>query len=170
MRAPICSSTSNTPVRVGLSPTFSMVRSAPGTSAPATSQNAAELMSPGTTTCWPVREAPGLTLTWRPISPPTSKSAPKALSIRSLWSREWAGSITVVGPSAVSAASSSADFTWALATGVPTTAPRSLRPCTASGARLPPLRPRTSAPMRARGWPTRCIGRLRSDASPLSTK
>ena len=47
----IISSTSRIPVRVGLSPTFSMVSSAPGTSRPATNQNAAELMSPGTTTC-----------------------------------------------------------------------------------------------------------------------
>ena len=54
----------------------------------ATSQKAAELMSPGTTTCWPVRVAPGRTLMCRPISPPTSRSAPKAFSIRSLWSLE----------------------------------------------------------------------------------
>ena len=90
--------------------------------------------------------------------------------MRSLWSRDCDGSITVVGPSAVSAASRMADFTWALATGVPTMVPRNVVPCTASGAKLPLSRPRTSAPMEANGWPTRRIGRRRREASPSNTK
>ena len=53
---------------------------------------------------------------------------------------------------------------------MPITVPFSWRPCTASGARLPPSRPRTSAPIEANGWPTRRIGRRRSEASPSSTK
>ena len=44
------------------------------------------------------------------ISPPTSKLAPKAFNILSLWSLDLAGSITVVEPSAVRAASRIADF------------------------------------------------------------
>ena len=111
------------PVRLGLRPTFSTVSAAPGVMAPATSQKAAELMSPGTTTCWPRRLLPGVTVTSVPPGPPTTRSAPKARSILSLWSRERAGSITVVGPSAVSAASRRALFTWAEATGVRIVAP-----------------------------------------------
>ena len=38
--------------------------------------------------------------------------------MRSVWSRVTAGSTTVVSPSAYSPASSTADFTWALATGM----------------------------------------------------
>ena len=134
MRAPICSSTSRIPVRLGLRPTFSTVRSAPGVIAPATSQKAAELISPGTTTDWPFSWAPGRTTTSVPPGPPTLRSAPKARSMRSLWSRDWAGSITVVGPSAVSAASRIALFTWAEATGVCTVVPTSRWPATAKGA------------------------------------
>ena len=43
--------------------------------------------------------------------------APKAESIRSVWSRLGCGSDTVVSPRARKPASSSADFTCALATG-----------------------------------------------------
>ena len=42
---------------------------------------------------------------------------PAASSISSVWSRVGAGSTTVVAPSALRPASSTADFTWALATG-----------------------------------------------------
>ena len=124
IRAPIWASTSRMPVRLGLRPTFSTVSSAPGVMAPATSQKAAELMSPGTTTCWPRRQAPGTTVTSVWPGPPTVSSAPKARSMRSLWSRLWAGSITVVGPVAVRPASRMALFTWAEATGVRIVVPR----------------------------------------------
>ena len=43
---------------------------------------------------------------------------PAASSMRSLWSRQTAGEITRVAPSAYSAASKMADFTCALATGI----------------------------------------------------
>lgn len=48
---------------------------------------------------------------------PRSMRAPAASSMTSVWSRVGSGSITVVGPSARSPASSRQDFTWALATG-----------------------------------------------------
>ena len=105
-------------MRLGLRPTFSTVSSAPGVMAAATSQKAAELMSPGTTTLWPRRRLPGVTITSVRPGPPTSSWAPKAPNMRSLWSRLWAGSITVVGPSAVRPARRMALFTWAEATGV----------------------------------------------------
>ena len=158
------------PVRLGLSPTFSTVSSAPGVIAAATSQKAAELMSPGTSTVCPCRLEPGVTVTTVRSGPLTSSCAPKARSIRSLWSRLWAGSITVVGPSAVRPASRIALFTWAEATGVWIVAPWSCWPCTASGAKLPPLRPWIRAPICESGSPTRRIGRPRREPSPLSTK
>ena len=46
--ASIASNTSSIPVLVGFRPTFSMISSDPGIMLPATSQNAAELISPGT--------------------------------------------------------------------------------------------------------------------------
>ena len=141
--APICSNTSRIPVRVGLMPTFSIVSSAPGTTSAAINQNAAELMSPGTTTCCPCSCAPGCTIT---VGPSAAcgwliRSAPKARSMRSLWSRESAGSITVVLPLAVNPASSKALLTWALATGVRIVPPLRAWPAIARGALLPPSRP-----------------------------
>ena len=51
------------------------------------------------------------------VSPSTCTSPPNAASIRSVWSRLRAGSTTLTGPDAESPARSTADFTWALATG-----------------------------------------------------
>ena len=48
----------------------------------------------------------------------TVTSAPIAASIRSVWSRDARGSITVVAPGACRPASSTADLTWAEATGL----------------------------------------------------
>ena len=79
----------------------------------------AELMSPGTTTWrasssgWPVR----VTVRAPSAVASTVISAPKWRSISSVWSRLGAGSITWVWPGAPSPASSTADFTWAEATG-----------------------------------------------------
>ena len=170
--APMASSTSRMPVRLGLRPTFSRSKSAPGTSRPATNQKAAELISPGTTTRWPWSRAPGVISTRGPplASGSLTRSAPKARSIRSLWSRERAGSITVVGPSALRPASSRALFTWAEATGVRITAPWSWRPWMARGAKLPSWRPWMLAPIWPRGFATRAMGRRRRELSPSSTK
>ena len=55
--------------------------------------------------------APGPDAASRPTS------APAAASIRSVWSRLGTGSRTRVSPAASSPASSTQDFTWALATG-----------------------------------------------------
>jgi len=102
-------------VRVELNPTSGMCTVEPGTSAPATSQKLAALRSPGTSMsiglslvalCTSVR------------SPSDVMSAPIVRSISSVWSRVRTGSITAVVPSANRPASSSADFTCALGTGI----------------------------------------------------
>jgi hypothetical protein len=54
MSAPIISNASRTPVRVGFTPTLAITKSESGTIEPATSQNAAELISPGTITSCPL--------------------------------------------------------------------------------------------------------------------
>ena len=97
-------------------PTFSIVRSEPGTIAAATSQKAAELISPGTITRWPWSLA-GPTTVALMVSGSTITSAPNARNIRSLWSRDRAGSLTVVCPSVINPASKMQDFTWAEAIG-----------------------------------------------------
>ena len=116
MSPPISISVSIRPVRVGLRSTFSTVTSEPSTISAATIGKAAELGSPGTTITCGFRD-------WRrrrggsaraPSSPGSiSIAAPKAASMRSVWSRVGAGSMTVVVPGELSAASSTADFTCA---------------------------------------------------------
>ena len=165
MLAPILFSTSSTPERVGLMPTPESLISALGCIAPATSQNAAPLMSPGTemsTGCSSERA----TVT---LSPFTSIFAPIADIMRSVWSRDIAGCLTVVSPSAWMPAMSRLDFTWADATGWAKSMPVSPPPLTARGARESPPRPRMSAPICLRGWITRSIGRESRDSSPVST-
>ena len=124
-------------------------------------------MSPGTRQRRPVSRRPGTTVT---ASSSDRMSAPNAASIRSVWSRLRAGSTTLTGPDAQSPAKSTADFTWALATGETCRIGWSGRaPAIASGSRAPPRRPMTRAPMRESGSMTRSIGRRRSDSSPVST-
>ena len=65
----------------------------------------------------------GLTVTRSPFF---SMSAPMAAIIRSVWSRDSAGCITVVSPSAYSPAMRMHDLSWALATGMSYSIP--LRP------------------------------------------
>ena len=93
--------------------------------------------------------------------------APAAASISSVWSREGACSMTVVRPAAPRPASSTADFTWALATGSSYSIPCSCAPRTTKGAR--PSVVSTPAPMRRSGSAIRSIGRERSDSSPVSS-
>ena len=101
------------PVRVQLTPTSEISSLEPGTSTPAVIRNAAELRSPGTVTVsmasssvFPTVTAPSR----RPMLTPARRS------ILSVWSRLREGSVTVVVPSAESAASRTHDLTWALAT------------------------------------------------------
>ena len=93
MSAPMSRRTSRTPVRVGLTPTFLIVSSLPGMIAPATRKNAADEISPGTaiSTAW--RSSGGSSVMVLPL---VSISTPSARNMRSVWSREGAGSITVV--------------------------------------------------------------------------
>ena len=114
--APIWARISKTPVRVGFIPTFSISSSESGTIQPATNQKAAELISPGTITDCPCNFAGPVTVTlW--VWGSMLNSAPKALNIRSLWSRERAGSVTVVWPSVANPANRRQDLTWAEAMG-----------------------------------------------------
>ena len=90
---------------------------------------------------------------------------PNAGSARSVWSRVGTGSITAVVPAACSPASRTALLTWALATGGAYVAARNAAPRTTSGGRPPAVRMR--APIRSSGSTMRCIGRRRSEASPV---
>ena len=112
--APMARSTSRIPVRVGLTPTPCMVSSEPGTIAPATRKNAAEEMSPGMVMSTACRSSGGLRVI---ILPWVSISTPSVRNIRSVWSREGAGSMTVVCPSAYRPASRMALLSCAEATG-----------------------------------------------------
>ena len=115
--APIDARISRRPVRDGLTPTPSMHTWLPGTRVAATTQNAADEKSPGTSSskagngrCFPAASVtvPGAIETGRPSH----------ASIRSVWSRDAPGSATLVGPSACSPARRTAPFTWALAIGM----------------------------------------------------
>ena len=77
----------------------------------------------------------------------------------------------MTGPEAESPARSTADFTWALATGETWRIGSSGRlPAIASGSRAPPLPPeRRARPSASSGSITRSMGRRRSDSSPVST-
>ncbi len=96
-------------------------------------------------------------------------SAPAAASISSVWARVATGSITTVSPSAPMPASSTADFTWALAMGGVYSMPTSGPPVTVRGGRQCSPSPLTAAPIRIRGSATRSIGRPRSESSPVRT-
>ena len=85
--APISSSTSIIPVLLGLRPTPRTRMRAFGWHRPATIQNAAELMSPGTVMSTALSFDEWITRS-RPFS---SMLPPIAVTIRSVWSRESAG-------------------------------------------------------------------------------
>ncbi len=131
--------------------------------APAVRKNAAEEISPGTSMLH-ARSASGAWTATR--QPSCSTCTPIARSIRSVWSREGAGSTTSVTPSAYSPASRIALLSCADATGI------SYRtPCSAAGAicsgQYFPSRPRMSAPISRSGVMIRPIGRCSMDASPV---
>ena len=101
-------------MRKGLSSMPSTVTSEPGVIRAATSGKAAEDGSPGTLTRVPVSDwPPGRMMRRSGPAYVTSTCAPKARSMRSVWSRVASGSITSAPPSAWRPASSTADFTWA---------------------------------------------------------
>ena len=151
--------TSSTPVRVGLTPTPFSRRSLPSMMEAATSQNAAELISPGTSMDSGAESF--FTARQETRFPSCRISAPKARSILSVWSREGNGSMTVVSPSARSPASRIADFTCALAIGILYSIPCSFFSAgrIVIGRYFPPARPAIRAPIRESGSITRLIGR-----------
>ena len=102
------------PLRVQFTPTPRRTSREPGTSTPAAMAKAALDGSPGTTSSSSVSSSVPATVTWRPLR---CTVTPAAVSMRSVWSRLAAGSVTVVAPSAARPASSTHDFTCALATG-----------------------------------------------------
>ena len=115
MSAPISCRTSRIPVRVGLTPMSWRTISEWGIRQAATMKKAAEEMSPGTRAFTAARSWPGV----NEITPFPSlvMAAPRALSMRSVWSRAGPGSLIVVGLEACNPAKRMADLTWALATG-----------------------------------------------------
>ena len=160
--APIRSRTSSRPVRVGFTPTPRSTISEPGTSVAAAMKNAAEEKSPGTSTSpSSMRRMPDTDM--RP--PSLRTSTPAARSITSVWSRDGRCSTTVVSLSASRPASSTHDFTCALATGSSYSIPCRSAPSTTIGGK-PPSRKSTLAPMRRSGCATRSTGRRRMLSSP----
>ncbi|MNV66474.1 hypothetical protein D3C71_1592300 [compost metagenome] len=97
--------------------TPSTVTSEPGVTRAAARGKAAEDGSPGTATKVPLRRWPPARRMRQPSpSSVTSTTAPKARSIRSVWSRLFSGSTTTVSLVAFSPASRMADLIWAEAT------------------------------------------------------
>ena len=106
---------SMTPVRVGFTPTFSMMysplrRDAAGDQEERRGGNVAGHIDARAAQPLACRAS-------RTRGPSVSICTPKPRSMRSVWSRVGAGSVTVVMPSAYRPASRIADFTCALATG-----------------------------------------------------
>ena len=148
--------------RVGLTPTPRRVSSASGWMAPATSQNAAAETSPGTRSWTACTDTPPSTVTATRPSAASSRSTgtPRALSMRSVWSRVATDSRTVVRPSARSPASRIADFTCALGTGVAMSIDRSgVWPTTVRGGRESFRRAWSTAPIERSGSMIRATGR-----------
>ena len=106
--------------RVGFVLTPSSDSSASGWIDAATSQKAAADGSAGTVSAMALTLAgPASRTTCRPRSSIVAvTSTPRARSMRSVWSRVATVSVTLVSPSAASAASRIADLTCALGTGV----------------------------------------------------
>ena len=98
MRAPMARKASMMPLRLGLTPTPVRRSSASGWAAAATIQKAAALMSPGTRRLRGVSSPVSGETRWPPS--PATITAPMARSMRSVWSREGAGSSSTVSPSA----------------------------------------------------------------------
>ena len=112
--APISLRMSITPVRVGFTPTWGRVSSLSSAMEAPTRKNAAEEMSAGTSRGPAASGVPPVTVL---VAPSRRTGTPKPPSIRSVWSRVGAGSVTEVSPSAYRPASNTADFTWADAIG-----------------------------------------------------
>ena len=114
--APIRSRIRRKPVRVQLTPTSRTTSREPFTSTPAAIMNAADDEVAGHD------EALRVELVGARRPTPSARRArtatPAPASIRSVWSRLGAGSTTLVVPAAASPASSTQDFTCALATGI----------------------------------------------------
>ncbi len=116
--APISFKVSNSPARSGLSSTPSTVTSDPGVISAATRGKAADEGSPGTRMEAARRRwAPAMRMRRPSGTSSTSTAAPKARSIRSVWSRVASGSTTSTPSWAFRPASSTADFTCADGTG-----------------------------------------------------
>ena len=97
MRAPMPTKKSSSAERVGLSPTPRMASLDPGATSAATMKKAAEERSEGTTNSRAVNLGRPATVIFRRS---TATSAPNSRSAISVWSRERAGSVTEVAPSA----------------------------------------------------------------------
>src|SRR5207237_113732 len=110
-------------------------RLAAGAISAAASRNAAEERSPGTSSAMPESRAGPRTDT---VVPRTATGTPICRSIRSVWSRLRAGSVKLVSPSAKSPASSTALFTWALATSDDTAPARTAPPLSTTTGGCPP--------------------------------
>jgi len=81
MSAPICSSSSRSPVRVGLTPTLRSIRPFSAARHPATRKNAADEKSAGTAICAARSTCPPSSAMVEPLR---STSTPKAASMRSV--------------------------------------------------------------------------------------
>ena len=102
------------PTRVQFTPTPSSTSREPGTSIAAAAWKAIDDGSPGTS-MWSISSSScGCTVT---VAPSRSTRAPACSSIRSVWSRVGAGSVTLVAPDASSPANSTHDLICAEATG-----------------------------------------------------
>ena len=165
MFAPISRRTSRTPRRVGLMPTPLIVIEALGCAQPATSQRAAALRSHGTLTF----TDSSCDLRIVTFSASTARSAPMAVIIRSVWSRDAAGCTTDVSPSAYRPATRIDDLSCALATGISYVIPCRSPPSNTSGASEPSCLAVILAPIRSRGTSIRFIGLRRREASPVMT-
>ena len=150
------------PTRVQLTPTSSSTSREPGTSIAAAAWNAIEDGSPGTWMSSTSSSSCGCTVT---VAPSRSTRAPACCSIRSVWSRVGAGSVTLVAPEASSPANSTHDLICADATGSSYSIPSSRAPAIVSGVKRP-SRASSRAPIRRSGSAMRSTGRRRIDSSP----
>ena len=143
-------------MRPGLTPTLRRNRSDSGSSVAATTNGAAEEMSPGTSISLRRSASGGWIVTRARSGGRRARRRPR--SSRSVWSRVARGSITVVGPSASSPASSTQLLTCAEATGSSYSMPvqrRRRRARAAAGSRR---WPRSSAPISRSGAAMRSTG------------
>ena len=152
-------------------PRLVSVRFEPGSAAAAVIQNAAEEKSPGTWKSCACSFEPPRTRTMRPLPSGVvsmTGGAWKWASRRSVWSRDGVISVTLVVPCAKRPASSRHDFNCALATGSVYSMPVSGAPSISSGAVCFSPRPWIFAPIWRSGSTMRFMGRLESEASPMS--